>query len=101
MGNARVLSKYFLFAISVLKYLAQLYCVCVVWNNLETNQVVDINFDWIHVEENYPQMIWLKYDAFEVNRTNIDNLIRMGIDNGCQVQLNKKIIYLKLGTCMK
>lgn len=62
---------------------------------------MDINFDWMQVEENYPQMIRLKYDAFEGNQTNIDDLIRMGIDNGCQVKWNINIIYLKLGTCMK
>lgn len=66
--------------------MSHLYCVCVVWNTLDTNQVVDINFNWIHAEENYPRMIWLKHEAFESDKTNIDDLIRLGLDNGCQVR---------------
>ncbi|XP_031626626.1 uncharacterized protein LOC116342942 [Contarinia nasturtii] len=29
-------------------------------------------------------MLWLKYEAISGNHTNIDNLVQMGIDNGCQ-----------------
>lgn len=72
-------------SILVIKYLAELYCVCVVWNTLDTDQITDINFDSMHVEEQYPKMIWLKYDADEGNQTNIDGLVRLGIDIGCQV----------------
>lgn len=38
-------------------------------------------------------MIWLKYDAFYGNQTNTDDLIRMGIDNSCQV--NRKRFCVK------
>lgn len=72
--------------ILVVKYLSKLYCDCVVWNNLDGIHDVNIEFDWIHLEKNYPQMIWLKYDALNENQTNVDDLIRMGIDNGCQVK---------------
>lgn len=47
--------------------------------------MAEINFKWTHDEENYPPMIWLKYDSIEINQSNVDDLIRMGIDNGCQV----------------
>lgn len=68
-----------------MNYLAQLYCVCVVWNNLDPNQIVNIKIDFMQMVENYPQTMWLKYEAFKGNQTNIDDLIRMGIDNDCQV----------------
>ncbi|KAG4072849.1 hypothetical protein HA402_002592 [Bradysia odoriphaga] len=68
----------------ILKYFIQLYCVCVVSNTLDANHMIEINFNWIHEGEKYPQMIWLKYDAQESNQSNVDDLIRMSIDSGCQ-----------------
>lgn len=65
--------------------MAQLYCICVLWNTLDTNEIVSINLNWNHVKEDYPQMIWIKYE-FNENQSNIDDLVRMGIDNGCQVK---------------
>lgn len=71
----------------VAKYLTQLYCVCVVWNNLDANQFVDINSDWSYGGENYPAMIWLKYEKTMSDQTNITDLIQSGIENGCQVRV--------------
>lgn len=73
-----------------LKYLARLYCICIVWNNSDTNQIIDIDFDGLRVQQNFPTWIQLKY-AFDENRTNVDDLVRLGIDNGCQVKENMKI----------
>lgn len=67
----------------VVNYLAQLYCICVLWNNLDSIQIADIHFDWDPMAERYPQMIWLKYDALSENET--DFLVRMGVDHSCQV----------------
>lgn len=72
--------------------MAQLYCICVVWNTLDANEIVSINLNWNHVKDDYPQMIWIKYEAFNENQTNIDDLVRMGIDNDCQVKENTKFI---------
>lgn len=77
-----ILSQNFL----VVKYLTQLYCVCVVWNNLDANQFVDINSDWSY-EGDYPAMIWLKYEKTMSDQTNITDLIQSGIENGCQVRV--------------
>lgn len=79
----------FSFTIWVIKYLAQFYCVCIVSNALDTNQVTDINLNWNSVEADLPLLIWLKYDAlrYDNNQTNVDDLVRIGIDNGCQVKI--------------
>lgn len=69
----------------VVKYLVEIYCICVFWNSLDDHRILSINFNWNNTQENYTQMIWLKYDAFEGNQTNIDDLVRMGIDKSCQV----------------
>lgn len=67
------------------KYLARLYCICLVSNNLDPTEMVDIDFEWMHAQQNFPQLIQLKYEAFRGNQNNIDDLVRLGIDNGCQV----------------
>lgn len=72
--------------------MAQLYCICVLWNTLDSNEIVSINLNWDHVKDDYPQMIWIKYEAFNENQTYIDDLVRMGIDNDCQVKENKKFV---------
>lgn len=72
----------------VVKYLARLYCVCVIWNSLDTNQIADINFDWSYGGENNPTMIWLRYEKTMSDQTNIDDLIQSSIENGCQVRVD-------------
>lgn len=72
-----------------MKYLAQLYCICIVWNTMDTNQIIDIDFEMMDMEQNYPKWMYLKYETFKGNQTNIDDLVRLGIDNGCQVKENK------------
>lgn len=66
--------------------MARFYCICVFWNTSDADQSVSISLDWNHTEGIYPQMIWLKYEAINVNQTNIDDLVRLGIDNNCQVK---------------
>lgn len=73
-------------------YLAQLYCICVVWNTLDGSEIVRMDLHWNHVEQDYPQMIWLKYEAYAENQTDIDDLVRLGIDSDCQVKGNTKLI---------
>lgn len=91
MNKFNLLELVFIFtSFKVINYLANLYCVCVIWNTLDANQFVAINFDWIRMEENYPQMIWLKYETIQGNRKKVDDLVRLGIDSGCQVKENTK-----------
>lgn len=71
-----------------MKYLARLYCICIVWNNMDSNQIIDMDFEMMGLEQNYPNWVQLKYEAFGRNQTNIDDLVRLGIDNGCQVKEN-------------
>lgn len=59
---------------------------------MDVNEMVGINLNWNHAKDNYPQLIWLKYEAFGSNQTNIDDLIRMGIDNDCQVNDELKFV---------
>lgn len=56
---------------------------------MDSNQIVDIDFEMMDTEQNYPNWIQLKYEAFSRNQTNIDDLVRLGIDSGCQVKENK------------
>lgn len=57
---------------------------------MDTSQITEINFDMMDIEQNYPNWIQLKYEAFNGNQTNIDDLVRLGIDNECQVKENKQ-----------
>lgn len=72
-----------------MKYLARLYCVCIVWNSMDTNQIIHIDFEMMDTGQNYPKWMQLKYEALSENQTNIDDLVRLGIDNGCQVKENE------------
>lgn len=56
---------------------------------MDINEIIDIDFQMTNMEQNYPNWIQLKYEAFSENQTNIDDLVRLGIDNGCQVKENK------------
>lgn len=70
--------------------------MCIVWNTLDTKQIVELNIDRMHVDENYPRTIWLKYEAFKSNQTNIDDLIRMGINNDCQVNRANLLVHVNV-----
>lgn len=74
-----------------MNYLAQLYCICILWNNLDSNQIADIHLDQNSMNENVPRMIWLQYEIPNGNQT--DELVRMGIDNGCQVKIKSTILH--------
>lgn len=82
------LSSYFpiIYSILAIKYLARLYCICLVSSNLDTNQIDDVDFEWMHAQHNFPQWIQMKYEILRKNQTNIDDLVRSGIDNDCQVK---------------
>lgn len=45
-----------------------------------------ISLKWNSVDETVPPMLWL--NSFQCNGVNMDDSVRMGIDNGCQVNLN-------------
>lgn len=55
------------------------------WNTFDVGEMISIDFNRNYLGENYPQMIWLKYEA--ENQTSIDHLVQTGIDNGCQVNM--------------
>lgn len=55
---------------------------------MDSNQIIDMDFEMKGLEQNYPNWVQLKYEAFGRNQTNIDDLVRLGIDNGCQVKEN-------------
>lgn len=56
---------------------------------MDTNQIIDIDFEMMDMGQNYPKWMQLKYEALSENQTNIDDLVRLGIDNGCQVKENE------------
>ncbi|XP_037028978.1 uncharacterized protein LOC119069082 isoform X2 [Bradysia coprophila] len=58
-----------------------MYCICILWTNFDVNQIDGINFE---ADANYPNMIWMKYEASTKNRTNVDQFVRIGIENYCQ-----------------
>lgn len=62
---------------------------------MDSNQIIDIDFELVYTEQNYPNWMQLKYEAFGANQTNIDDLVRFGIDNGCQVKENMLFIQFK------
>lgn len=95
----------FLFA-TVINYLAKLYCICVVWQSADIDQIsniiVPINDDTNETwkfnnnlmttiamdQRNHYQLVWLKYTSdSNNNNTNIDDVIELGINTGCQVSL--------------
>ena len=59
-----------------------------VCNSMDTNQIIDIDFEMMDMEQNYSKWMHSKYETFNGNQTNVVNLIRLGIENGCQVKEN-------------
>lgn len=90
LNGSKYVFYFYAFHSIVLKYLAQLYCVCIVWNSLDTNQLTNIDSNQIDDEQNYPRLIWLKYEAVYSTQSIVDDLVRLGIDSGCQVKENMK-----------
>lgn len=77
-----------------MNYLAQLYCICVLWTNMDIDQIQNVhllsnNGKGSNVEP--PVLIWLKYE----NETNVNDLVRMGIDSGCQAFITTRASILK------
>lgn len=64
-----------------------MFSICMIWTNLDANQIGGINFE---ANANYPRMIWMKYETKnDLNRTNIDDFVRIGIENYCQVNVQE------------
>lgn len=78
-------------------YLSKLYCVCILWNNLDFDHIQNIKtFEGLStnpINFEVPVLVWLKFNE----QDEVDNRTLEGIDLGCQV--NKyfkgisKIIY--------
>lgn len=69
----------------MVNYLVKLYCVCILWTNYDVNQINTINPSaWSSFDE--IQMVWLEYHPSGVNQTNTDNMVRSGVNAGCQVK---------------
>lgn len=100
-------NTYFEIFLTVVNYLAKLYCICILWKAVDVNQIsniIPINDEWrfndiiirnefVMDQNNHYQFVWLKYIENFTTVNNTDDIIEMGIDSGCQVRLVKYFIY--------
>lgn len=74
---------------ALVNYLAKLYCVCALWQGVDIDQIGAVNpIVWNTsngVMTNEARLIWLKYNG---SASNMDHLVRLGMNAGCQVNLH-------------
>lgn len=74
--------------VALVNYLAKLYCICALWHSDDIDQIGAVNPTAWHISNDGAMtddanMIWLRYDNNDA--TDVDHLVRLGINAGCQV----------------
>lgn len=76
----------YVFGVALVNYLSKLYCVCALWQGVDIDQIDAVNPNIWNISNgamtNNARLIWLKSNG---SAANMDHLVRLGLNAGCQV----------------